>query len=356
MKYLKKFNESSTFTYPTDPDEIREILLDLTGNDSQDAWFGNRDILERCQIEGDGTVNVLRGDIVICYDPSTFTGSKLNSKWRESERLPIKFGRVDGSFVIMNMDNLTTLEGCPHTCHKFVVNRKENLKNLVGGPDRANTYDVKGSGITSLKGGPTNVDNLLIVGDTPLQSLEGCPDSVKCISVYGTLIKNYKGLPDSVEIILSRKVPNLTSLEGIPKSIQHLDVKTLLNTLKDPRDLKDSSLERLCYRKEPFIELVLLFEEKKKIEGRHGLEFQVYEDGALIDIETTRRFVESLDYNWIRGTTDKPHINLFRLKEALSEFGIRVPNLTHIFSKTLHYYDFLDEEGSVVNFDGKRYK
>lgn len=81
-------------------------------------------------------------------------------------------------------------------------------------------------------------------------------------------------------------------------------------------------------------------------------EFESYNDLPIErKTETTQRFKESLDYNYIRGNDDNPALDLFRFKEALAEFDLDISGkLTS--EGLMRGYEFLDEWGVVVNFDG----
>ena len=330
MRYLKPFNESTES--PVDFERIRRELVSITKNPH---------IVQSCTIREDGTVDVI-GDFKAVVD---------------IQKLPVKFGIVTGHFDIRSL-NLKTLEGCPESCQSFNCsfnwlssldgspktcqnfNCSNNpIKSLVGGPERVHQkYDCSNTKITNLIGSPETVGDMN-VGVTPLTSLEGAPRRIdKDFNVRWTNLKDLVGGPEYVGNWMHIEDSLLTSLEGAPKRVGGIEFSTRFNTLKDPRGLKDTQVSIIIMWEcnDPFYKLFNLFTE---------------EDNKR---ETTRRFIDSLVYNYLRGPIGNPHINLYRLKEALAEFDIALPRMWWITDKikTLPGYDFHDEEGRVVDFDG----
>ena len=96
------------------------------------------------EIEADGRVNVTHGMVEL-----------LNL--HKFSKLPVKFGKVHGSFYCNN-NELTSLENCPHE---------------VGG-----IFDCSGNNLTSLEGGPETVGLNFVCKGNPLASLKGAPSSI----------------------------------------------------------------------------------------------------------------------------------------------------------------------------------
>jgi hypothetical protein len=119
--------------------------------------------IENYTINGDGTVDV-DGDVDI---------SKRNLS-----KLPLKFGRVTGSFYCMH-NQLTTLEGCPLEvggelwCYNNELTTLEGCTKKVGGY----FYCFKNKLIT-LEGCPRKVGGNFACSNNQLTSLEGCPKEV----------------------------------------------------------------------------------------------------------------------------------------------------------------------------------
>lgn len=332
MRYLKPFNESNTFA--TDPNEVRKILGEIA---TVDTARENKNLLNRITIHPDGTVDVhsdgIRDSIYLSV------GEK---------RLPIKFGNVEGEFNLIDCPYLTTLEGSPRSCKDFISTYLRQLSSLIGGPQYVTGgYSVNFSGITSLEGAPEHVGGKFIASSTKITSLEGSPKSCREFDCRFNELKNLIGGPENVETFNCSSCP-LTSLEGIPKKASFLVISTPRNSLYDPRGLKDTNLEEIrILTPEPISQLFDLFHNEES----------TYSSMWKIDLQSIicRRFIDSLDYNYIRGTSNRPKINLFRLKEAQSELvpDWKFPAPAYDGQKDiLPSYDFVDESGRVVDYNG----
>jgi len=102
----------------------------------------------------------------------------VNLSYIKSSKLPLKFGRVTGSFYCFN-NELTTLDGCPRE---------------VGG-----SFDCCHNQLTSLEGCPVEVGGSFWCYKNKLITLEGCPNEVV----------------GSFDCCLNQ----LTTLEGCPKVV-----------------------------------------------------------------------------------------------------------------------------------------
>lgn len=332
MKYLRSFNESTQ--YPTDPEEIWRILREICPYDDFDDYF-NRNPLRVAanlvRIHPDGTVDVV-GSITVNND--------------DIKRLPIKFGNVTQTFRISRAYSLTTLEGSPSSCHTFQGVRIPNVKNLKGGPLQVVNYDIDGCKIESLEGSPEEVSGYFAASGTDLTSLKGGPKRVGgYFSCESTRITDLVGGPETVGSSYVARGTRLKSLEGAPKECRILIISKCTGRIWDPRPLKDCKIGDLMAINEPILTLLRIFNqngEDQLSEGQRRLFFQDW--------------LETLDYNYIRGTELQPQINLFRLKEALSELEITKP-----FGKDpnnpifhLHFipYELVDDDGRRVDFFG----
>lgn len=321
MRYLKPFNESKKFL--TDP---REIMLQLERIAPIKQGFNEPGLFDRITIHPDGTVDVSGGGIVLCMEGKRY-------------KLPIKFGRVDGPFKITGCQGLTTLEGSPRECGSFFAYYLRELRNLEGGPQIVNgDFEIEGSGITTLVGGPKVVYGNYNVQQTRITSLEGSPRTCVNFNCKITEITNLVGGPEITRMYQTLGCP-LTSLEGAPKESTCL---VLGSNILDPRPLKGCRIDKIDffnYSSKTFLELVSLF--------------NTYEPSYRnlrndLSLEVTKRFLDSLDYNYVRGDSLKPQINLFRLKEALSEFDII--EAPWDYRESLINYELIDDEGRVVDF------
>ena len=329
MKYLKRFNESTSNERPS----LKFVVEYLKNNLNKD--IDQLGLLKRIKINNEGLVD-FDGEII------------LNVR---EDRLPIKFGKVNGPFVIYSK-TMTTLEGSPHTCESFRVNEELPIENLIGCPKFVNdVFWVAGTPITSLEGSPETVYHFNC-SETLINTLEGGPRYVK--SAYGTElggifncsntpITNLVGSPEVIEGPLIISQTNLTSLEGIPKRVEYI-VEYGDNRDKskiwDPRPLKYSDVSAFHPGKNsPLSYLMKLFTSSANIPiGDQELEYKLFRD--------------SLDYNYVRGTTEDPQINLFRLREAFDEFEISFPrgDPNEVFGG---HYRLVDDNGRSVDFQGK---
>lgn len=327
MRYLKKFDESVSIT--PNIEEIQRNLIEISRVEN---------VLERCTIRGDGTVDV-RGSIEVFCD----------------EKLPVKFGHVSGRFKL-SAPMLTTLEGSPTSCESFECSFTK-IKSLVGGPQKViYNYDCSHTLITDLVGSPENVISFSCNG-TPITSLKGSPKIIvlkfQAISVHN--LTDLVGGPESVGSKMHIFSKNICSYEGAPKNVDILAVSSNRGNLKDPRGLEQVRVREMDFthdRVDPISFLWRLF-------------FTPQADGRVLNTpaDTTKKFIDSLVYNYLRGPKGNPYINLYRLKQALDEIDLQTPYLFRsdsFFAKnynpnglrTLPGYDFVDEEGRVVDFDG----
>lgn len=319
MKYLKRFNESVSFI--TDYDEIMAVLDRILDQ----SWVRNRGWRDRVTIHPDGVVD-MEGDLIVS---------------RVMDNIPIKFGHVSGSVTVMCSNNFKSLYGCPTECEYFNLTGNSKVKDLKGGPQFVSRIYYVPQSVTSLEGSPISMEGSFDASGCKITSLEGGPMQVGGqYSCGNTLISDLIGGPEEVEY-LSCEDSRITSLDGFPKRVRkaQFTCTNFGNSIWDPTPMKDSTLEKLYLYEgtSRLYELLSIF--------RPGLEsYERLTDNIKEDV--TKKFLESLDYNYIRGTSHNPQIDLFRFKEALNEFD------TVIREKKLRYYQFIDEEGRVVDFDG----
>jgi len=114
-------------------------------------------------INKDGTIDV-DGDV----DLSFFGLSKL----------PLKFREVTGVFRC-DINELTTLEGAPHSVGGNFFCDQNNLVSLEGAPQSVGgMFDCSENKLTTLKGGPQSVSGNFSCYANKLTTLEGAPQSV----------------------------------------------------------------------------------------------------------------------------------------------------------------------------------
>lgn len=339
MRYLKKFNESVTFL--TDRVEIN-IMFDDLG-------------IQDYEIEDDGTVNV--------YD---YRGIELNflsinrqQRYRrrkpiDTTSFPIKFGHVNRKFDFRDdkgNPTLTTLEGSPRTCGSFHITFA-NITNLKGSPLRVeDSFRIMNCpSLQSLEGCESLICRDFECSHTSITSLEGSPKNIPGVyNVQSNKLEDLKGGPDYVGNNLWAGGNPLTSLEGLPKFIgSRFDVNS--PHIWDPKPLRDVKIGYCLTCKGTKIEhLLRVFH---KIYNPNSW----WDGGIHTSTEEYRTFIESLDYNWVKGDVNNPKIDLFRLREALDEFGISLEEVGvlpyHIDS--VGPYQFVDLDGNRVNVWGKK--
>lgn len=310
MRYLKKFNESATFL--TDREEISGILGDLG--------------VKRYEIEVDGTVNILNGgSIEMVFDGIDWT--KIDREFDDTV-IPIKFGRVEGYFLFkaenIYRPTLTSLEGFPQACRSFHIISAQ---------------------ITDLQGSPLMVDEDFECSFTSITSLKGCPKNINgSFDVTANKLRDFREGPDYVGGDYIATFNPLTSLEGLPKTIGgSLNINSPL--LWDPTPLRDIEIGNILFcpntKFDSIIELFHVLHGEKKYPAAH------------VQNKPYQTFLESLDYNYIRGDVDNPKIDLFRFSEALSEFGLDLDRL-RLYRRSIGPYEYVDLDGNRVDSLGEK--
>lgn len=317
MKYIKSFNESASFI--TDRNLIDKIL----------KYYLDHDV--EYTIDTDGTIDVQSGNVTI--KPSYLISKNIT-------KLPIKFGEVQGLFKLEQF-KLDTLEGCPHTCGRFALAYSE-VPNLIGGPQIVKgSYDIEDCRVYSLIGAPEDVESYFDCDSTSITSLEGAPKIVggffRCSR---TNITDLKGGPEQVAGGYYVSYTTLESFEGAPKRCEFVEIDGSKTPVWNPIHLRDTKMKFLEVDSEqPIYELLNLF--TNNLQTYRQLNFNRKK-------ETTERFLESLDYGYIRGDSTNPKVNLFRLREALQEFDLELPT----DKDTLEYYTLVDDDGRPVDLRG----
>lgn len=341
MRYLKRFNESVNFI--TDSTIIHEIMTDL----------GIRDY----QIDDDMTVNIYEDkDFEFNFSRINLYQQYRRKSLYDETFFPIKFGNVRNKFKYQRKSSelgLTTLEGSPRSCGHFQIIEADitDLQNSPTHVDRS--YRIEDcSKLESLRGCPSNVGQDFTCTHTLITSLEGCPKNIpRVFNIQGNKLKDFRGGPEYVGDNLFAGGNPLTSLEGLPKVIgSRFDFDSPL--VWDPKPLRDISINWLLTCRGTKIEHLLRF--FHKIYNPNG----IWDGGIHTSTEEYQTFIESLDYNWVKGDVNNPKIDLFRLREALDEFGISLEEVGvlsyHIDS--LGPYQYVDLDGERVNVWGKKFE
>ena len=173
------------------------------------------------------------------------------------KKLPVKFGKIRGSFYLDNCKTIETLEGCPvFVRDKFMI-KNCNIKNLKGSPRTVKEFVCRDcTSLISLAGVPDNVQCFSIQGSSKLASLKGAP-SLKYIESGRTNITRYisfdcsqcdsletlEHAPD-VRIIDASDCKNLKKVDMTNyKNLHDLD----LNYCKSLTELKIPSIAKAAF-------------------------------------------------------------------------------------------------------------
>lgn len=314
MKYIKSFNESRG---SKTKEEIEEILEDIGVSNYTINPDGKVDV------DGDVSIHVLEG-----------------------KKLPIKFGKVTGDFWMTEAYELTSLEGCPYEVGgSFTIEDCGEVKSIKGCPKTVGfNFAVTDCLIKNLQGCPEVVPGYFDCSETLLTSLKGGPKYVgEDYYANHTRITDLEGGPEEVGFNFHLEETNLTTLKGLPKRSKRISISTRDCKLWDPREFKNIDCGEIDITTEPIGLLMRLFSPTDYPTTIPFVHPQIL----------SKIFIDSLDYNYIRGTDENPQIDLFRLKEALAEFDI-IPRKNLFNNWCLPYYQFIDEDGNTVNFLGER--
>lgn len=264
-------------------------------------WSQDRDVeaelkrlgITRYKIRADKRVDV-EGDVHIDLNAGQ-QGRGLSD--RETLQLPIKFGRVTGSFTVssfkptdydpdwyraekgiwnktsyngrsISSTNLKSmkgfpefvggdcciagletesLEGCPvEIGGHFIAMHLRGVPNLSGGPKKVGgNYDVSFSSIQSTKGlDEAVISRSLVLVRTQVTHLDGRPATVgKDVDISVTQLRTTIGLPDSIDgSLYIRDCKNLITLRGMPKRIgENLSISDC-NNVKDLQGLVETEI------------------------------------------------------------------------------------------------------------------
>ncbi len=194
---------------------------------------------------------------------------------RRLAKLPLKFGKVTGSFYC-HENELTTLEGSPNEVGRNFSCGNNKLTTLEGGPNYVGgSFWCYSNQLTTLEGGPNYVGGSFNCSSNKLTTLEGGPkevgDDFDCSSNKLTTLE---GGPKEVGGVFDCSDNELTTLEGGPKEVGG----------------------GVYCGGNPIYSVYKLFPDYKS-------------------------YLDSLDYGYLRGTD----IVKSRFKEALEEIGKEIP-------------------------------
>ena len=151
-------------------------------------------------------------------------GMNLNFNGRKLDRLPLKFGRVNGNFYCSH-NKLTSLEGCPSYVGGFFDCSNNQLTSLEGCPKEVGgSFDCGNNKLTTLEGCPTELNINFYCDHNQLTSLKGGPKEVGGdFNCSLNILTSLEGCPSYVGGHFDCSYNRLTSLEGCPKNIGDFD-------------------------------------------------------------------------------------------------------------------------------------
>jgi hypothetical protein len=161
--------------------------------------------IENYTINPDGTVDV---------------DGNVNLAGRGLKALPVKFGRVSGSFYCA-YNQLTTLEGAPKKVFGYFDCRVNRLTGLKGAPKEVGGYFYCDSNqLTTLEGAPKEVGWSFDCQYNQLTTLEGAPKKVGgYFDCNHNQLTTLEGAPKEVGGFFACSYNQLTTLKGAPKEV-----------------------------------------------------------------------------------------------------------------------------------------
>lgn len=287
---------------------------------------------------------------------------KDNYRFTNLVQLPIKFGKVDGSFHCIQ-NELETLEGCPKIVGEGFYCGKNNLTTLKGGPQEVGSiFDCAYNHLSSLEHCPKFTEATIVEFDCSencLKDLKGCPDKpYDRFNCSANEIETLEGGPQIVNDMYDCSHNNLTSLNGAPKETCDFDCSG--NKLKSlhggPKILtghfycNDNSLltvaggpdevEYLYPYENPVEDIFIEF--KKAVFGDEDYDDETeYGDDEGQSMKAYFIVKKAIDdFDFIR----RNRVIKSRFKEALEDAATRYRGRNHVVTlpKSLHNYKLID--------------
>jgi hypothetical protein len=222
----------------------------------------------------------------LCITEWSINGDKVdvdgdvNISSCDLEEIPFKFGIVRGNFAC-KYNKLNSLEGCPSDVGGLFNCGRNQLVSLKGSPIRVGEYfSCSDNKLVTLEGGPKEVGGDYYCDWNQLTSLLGAP----------------KYLDGDFDCSHNR----LESLMSMPVGLKFIDCDT--NNISSPEGIKSAKLFK--FDENPIYSIYRLF--------------SMFDDEKMAS-----SFIESMDYNYIRGN----NIVRSRFLEMCEEYDIkRIPH------------------------------
>lgn len=192
-------------------------------------------------------------DLCIKYDIKKFTvnpdktvtvNGPVSFFENNFDKIPIKFKHIAGHLLIIECNNLKTLEGCPPIVDgDLVIRANRNLKSLKGGPTDVSSFEcVRNHLLGSLEFMPEKIkENIEIINCINIKSLVKLPEKVHNLTLDSLEIDSLKNTPKIVTgDFVFTDCHNVTTYDDMPVQIdglldiedQNFDIPELKHYLK----------------------------------------------------------------------------------------------------------------------------
>ena len=201
-----------------DTNSIIELILNIShiqGEHNQDYTI---------DVTPEGIVNILRKENGNTSLHPMAWGVVITE---QMEKLPVKFGKIEGYFHIEAL-GLTTLENCPDYVAASFSCSHNPLQNLSGAPKFiSGECRMEDCNISSCHDIPKNCKSYFLKNNN-ITSLEGLVTNNQCISidVSHNYLKNLHNCPPVQYLFINNQKEQIQTLKGIPSTIEHIVLDT----------------------------------------------------------------------------------------------------------------------------------
>lgn len=134
-------------------------------------------------------------------------------------KLPVKFGEVQGDFLISKMQ-LTSLKGCPTWVYANFDCSENSLTSLMHAPTKCEDFICSRNKLTNLSHAPT-VAKLFDCSYNLLTDLTTCPGAQEVFAAYNPF-EHFRNTPGNIERVTITYKPNLPLLGLL--SVHHVEI------------------------------------------------------------------------------------------------------------------------------------
>lgn len=154
-------------------------------------------------------------------DLTVDVSSDVDLSFKKLKKIPVRFGKIGGSFRIQGNLFLDSLEGCPYHVEGSFNCSRNNLETLEFAPQYVGAnYAAMNCKLMSLGKMPREVGGSVDLSGNKLTSLAGCVKDVGLdFSCQNNKLENLEGGPRFVGRQFNSDNNQLTSLKGSPKHV-----------------------------------------------------------------------------------------------------------------------------------------